>query len=98
MQAHNQTRMQRKDYSRVENFIADEKQVLYPCLLKILKKYYKKPKSAHNNPIYLSNTNTYYVCLLLHIGKQPGVIYTRKYAYRIFGDKWKPYRACTPEA
>lgn len=86
MQAHNQTRMQRKDYSREEKFIADEKQVLLPLPAQDFEvKYYKSLKVAHNNHIYLSNDKHYYSVPFAHIGKQTRVIYTRS-TVRIFGD------------
>ena len=85
MQAHNQTRMQRKDYSRVEKFIADEKQVLLPLPAQDFEvKYYKSLKVAHNNHIYLSKDKHHYSVPFAHMGKQIRVIYTRSIV-RIFG-------------
>ena len=78
MQAHNQTRMQRKDYSRIEKFIADEKQHLHPLAAQDFEvKYYKSLKVAHNNHIYLSPDKHHYSVPFAHIGKQTTVIYTR---------------------
>jgi len=86
MQAHNQTRMQRKDYSRVEKFIADEKQVLLPLPTQDFEvKYYKSLKVAHNNHIYLSNDKHYYSVPFAHIGKtNQGHLY-QKYGKDIRG-------------
>ena len=86
MQAHNQTRMQRKAYSRVEKFMADEKHTLEPLPEKDFEvKYYKKLKVAHNNHIYLSSDKHHYSVPFIHIGKQIRVIYTRS-ILRVFGD------------
>ena len=86
MQAHNQTRMQQKDYSRVEKFIADEKQTLSPLPTHDFEvKYYKSLKVAHNNHIYLGTDKHHYSVPFAYIGKQTRVIYTRSIV-RIFGD------------
>ena len=56
MQDHNQTRMQRKNYSRQEKFLADEKNILQELPVTDFEvKYYKSLKVGHNNHIYLSN-------------------------------------------
>ena len=87
MQAHNQTRMQQKDYSRVEKFIADEKQTLSPLPTHDFEvKYYKSLKVAHNNHIYLGTDKHHYSVPFAYIGRQTRVIYTRSIV-RIFGDR-----------
>ena len=86
MKAHNQTRMQRKEYSREEKFIAEEKQVLLPLPEKDFEvKYYKRLKVAHNNHIYISNDKHYYSVPHNYIGKHTRVIYTRSIV-RVFAD------------
>jgi len=86
MKAHNQTRMQRKEFSREEKFIADEKQVLLPLPEKDFEvKYYKSLKVAHNNHIYISSDKHYYSVPHTYIGHQTRVIYTRSIV-RIFAD------------
>jgi len=86
MQAHNQTRMQRKEYSRVEKFLADEKHTLQPLPEKDFEvKYYKSLKVAHNNHIYLGSDKHHYSVPYTYIGKQTRVIYTRSIV-RVYGD------------
>ena len=78
--------MQQKDYSRVEKFIADEKQTLSPLPTHDFEvKYYKSLKVAHNNHIYLGTDKHHYSVPFAYIGKQTRVIYTRSIV-RIFGD------------
>jgi transposase/uncharacterized protein YeaO (DUF488 family) len=86
VKAHNQTRMQRKDYSREEKFIADEKHALAPLPATDFEiKYYKSLKVAHNNHVYLASDKHYYSVPYIHIGKQVRVIYTSSLV-RIFYD------------
>ncbi len=86
MHAHNQTRMQRKEYSREERFIADEKHALQPLPPTDFEvKYYKSLKVAQNNHIYLGSDKHYYSVPYTHIGERTRVIYTRSIV-RIFGD------------
>ena len=86
MQAHNQTRMQRKNYSREEQLLADEKHTLQPLPEKDFEvKYYKSLKVAHNNPIYISSDKHHYSVPYTYIGKQTKVIYTRSIV-RIFAE------------
>lgn len=86
MRAHNQTRMQRKEHSREEKFLADEKHTLLPLPTEDFEvKYYKSLKVAHNNHVYLGSDKHYYSVPYTHIGKQAKVIYTRSIV-RIFGD------------
>lgn len=89
MKAHNQTRMQRKNYSREEKFRADEKHTLQPLAKDDFEvKYYKSLKVAHNNHIYLGTDKHHYSVPFTHIGKQTKVIYTRSLV-RIFGEDGK---------
>lgn len=86
VKAHNQTRMQRKDYSREEKFIADEKNALAPLPATDFEiKYYKSLKVAHNNHVYLASDKHYYSVPYTHIEKQVKVIYTPSIV-RIFYD------------
>lgn len=74
----NQTRMQKKPYSREEKFLADEKP-----LLKILPsnsfqiKHYRVYTVAKNNFIYLGEDKHYYSVPYIYIGQKAQVIYTR---------------------
>jgi len=78
VKAHNQTRMQRKDYSREEKFIAYEQQTLAVLPTTDFEiKFYKSLKVAHNNHIYLASDKHYYSVPYIHIEKQVRVIYTR---------------------
>ena len=89
MRAHNQTRMQRKEYSREEKFLADEKHTLRPLPAEDFEvKYYKSLKVAQNNHIYLGSDKHYYSVPYTHIGEQTRVIYTRSIV-RIFGGNGK---------
>ncbi len=75
--AHNQTRMQRKDYCREEKFLADEKQHLSPLPESSYElKYYKAYKVAQNNHIYLTQDRHYYSVPYVHTGSKVTVIYT----------------------
>lgn len=86
MKAHNQTRMQRKEYSREEKFIADEKQLLLPLPEQDFEvKYYKRLKVAPNNHVYISSDKHYYSVPYTYIGKHTRVIYTRSIV-KIFAD------------
>ena len=86
MQAHNQTHMQRKPYSREEKFVADEKHTLKPLPAQDFElKYYKSLKVAHNNHIYISSDKHYYSVPFHYIGQQVRVIYNRSIV-RIFSN------------
>ena len=87
MLAHNQTRMQRKNYSRQEKFIADEKQALQPLPTNDFEvKYYKSLKVAHNNHIFISSDRHHYSVPYTYIGQHTRVIYTRS-VVRIFSSQ-----------
>lgn len=78
IKAHNQTRMQLRDYCREEKFIADEKHLLSPLPEQAFElKYYKQYKVAQNNHICLQKDKHYYSVPYEFIGKQATVIYTR---------------------
>jgi len=75
---HNQTRMQQKDYSREEKFLAEEKQALSPLPETDFEiKYYARLRVAANNCIYLGRDKHYYSVPHHYIGQQVSVIYTR---------------------
>lgn len=75
---HNQTRMQRHDYSREEKFLADEKQTLRPLpATDYEKKYYAELKVETNCCIYLARDKHYYSVPYQYIGEKVQVIYTR---------------------
>ena len=75
---HNQTRMQQKDYSRQEKFLAEERQALCPLPEKGFEvKYYTDLRVASNNCIYLGRDKHYYSVPYTYIGQKVSVIYTR---------------------
>ena len=75
---HNQTRMQQKDYSREEKFLAEEKQTLSPLPETAFEiKYYTDLRVATNNCIYLGRDKHYYSVPHTYIGQKVSVIYTR---------------------
>jgi len=75
---HNQTRMQRKDYTREEKFLADEKHTLGALPpTDFLLKYYAQLRVSANNCIYLKRDNRYYSVPYIYIGQNVQVIYTR---------------------
>jgi len=78
IKAHNQTRMQKKDYCREERFLAEEKRKLKALPIKVFEiKYHKDLKVAQNNHVYLSTDKRYYSVPYIHIGARSKVIYTR---------------------
>jgi transposase len=75
---HNQTRMQRTDYSRQEKFLADERQLLTPLPpIEFEVKYYTELRVGQNNCIYLGRDKRYYSVPYIYIGMKVQVIYTR---------------------
>ncbi|MDR2571984.1 MAG: IS21 family transposase [Oscillospiraceae bacterium] len=75
---HNQTRMQQRNHSREELFIAEEKPALTPLpLTEYEVKYYIDLRVAANNYIYLGRDNHYYSVPYTYIGQKVSVIYTR---------------------
>lgn len=75
---HNQTRMQQKEYSREEKFLAEEKQALSPLPATDFEiKYYADLRVAANNCIYLGRDKRYYSVPHAYIGQKVSVIYTR---------------------
>ena len=78
IKAHNQTRMQRKEYCREEKFLAGEKHLLTPLPVTTYElKHYKEYKVAQNNHIYLAQDKHYYSVPYVHTNSQVTVIYTR---------------------
>jgi len=69
----------RKDYSRVEKFHADERtSIVTPALLKILiVKYYKSLKVAHKQPYSIWVTTNILQCAFCSYRKQTRSSYTR---------------------
>jgi len=75
---HNQTRMQQRNHSREELFIAEEKPVLTPLPQAGYEvKYYIELRVSANNYIYLKRDNRYYSVPYAYIGQKVSVIYTR---------------------
>ena len=75
---HNQTRMQLRDYSREEKFLAEEKPALTPLPCTAFeKKYYADLRVAVNGYICLGRDRHYYSVPYACIGKKVFVIYTR---------------------
>jgi transposase len=75
---HNQTRMQRMDYSRQERFLSNEKHLLRPLPQTDFEvKYYTELRVGQNNCIYLGRDKHYYSVPHTYIGEQVQVIYTR---------------------
>jgi len=78
IKAHNQTRMQQKNYCREECFLSEEKPLLRPLPKDDFEiKHYKKYKIAKNNHIYLGEDKHYYSVPYQYIGQKAKVIYTR---------------------
>ena len=75
---HNQTRMQRTDYSRQEKFLSCEKQLLRPLPETEFEiKYYTSLQVGRNNCIYLGRDSHYYSVPYIYTGQKVQVIYTR---------------------
>lgn len=76
--AHNQTRMQQKNYCREECFLSEEKSLLAVLPKNDFEiKYYKEYKVSKNNHIYLTQDKHYYSVPYQYIGQKSKVIYTR---------------------
>jgi transposase len=74
----NQTRMQKRDYSREEKFVAEEKPLLRSLPAEPFEiKHYRTYTVAKNNFILLGEDNHYYSVPFIHIGQKAKVIYTR---------------------
>jgi len=75
---HNQTRIQRRDYTREEKFLADEKHTLRPLPATDFEmKFYAELRVGTNNCIYLGRDSHYYSVPYIHTGAKVQVIYTR---------------------
>ncbi|MFM8454489.1 MAG: Mu transposase domain-containing protein [Gammaproteobacteria bacterium] len=74
----NQTRMQKKPYSREEKFLAEEKSHLKPLPADVFQiKHYKTYTVSQNNFILLGEDYHYYSVPFNYIGQKVSVIYTR---------------------
>jgi len=83
---HNQTRMQKRDYSRMEKFLADEKQYLSPLPKTNFEiKLYAELTVDRNNHIYFARDKHHYSVPYIHIKKKVQVIYTHTLV-KIFWD------------
>jgi len=88
VKAHNQTRMQQKNYCREECFLSEEKPLLRPLpKMDFEIKYYKTYKVAKNNHIYLGQDKHYYSVPYTYIGQKAKVIYTRSLVRIYVGGK-----------
>ena len=75
---YNQTRMQQRNYSREEKFLAEEKQVLTPLPEKVFEiKHYAELCVAQDGCIFLGRDKHYYSVPYQYIGEKATVIYTR---------------------
>ncbi len=80
----NQTRMQKKPYTREERFLSAEKQYLQPLAEHPYEiKYYRELKVAANNHIYLTIDKHYYSVPYKWTGQRVKAIYTRS-VVRVF--------------
>lgn len=76
--AHNQTRMQQKNYCRQERFLAREKSLLKPLPEQPFEiKYYRTLTVGKNNHIWLHQDRHYYSVPYQYTGSKVKVIYTR---------------------
>ncbi len=75
---HNQTRMQQRDYSREEHFLADEKGLLKTLPLTGFEiRYYASLRVQQNSCIYLARDKHYYSVPYACTGEKASVVYTR---------------------
>jgi transposase len=75
---HNQTRMQRRDYTREEKFLADEKHTLRPLPATAFEmKFYADLRVGVNNCVYLGRDKHYYSVPHTYIGQKVLLVYTR---------------------
>lgn len=80
VRAHNQTRMQRRDYCREERFLAAEKPLLQPLPQQAFElKHYCEPKVAANGHVMVRKH--FYSVPYTLIGSRVKVIYTRSMVY-----------------
>jgi transposase len=79
MHLHNQTRMQKKPWSREEKFLSEEKACLLPLPTEPFEiKKYSLLKVAQNNHIYISEDKNYYSVPYTYIGQKVQIIYTQQ--------------------
>jgi transposase len=84
----NQTRMQKKPFSREEKFLAEERPLLKALPLEPFQiKHYKVYKVAQNNHIYLAEDRHHYSVPFTYIGQKVKVIYTRSIVQIYFKGK-----------
>jgi len=75
---HNQTRMQQRDYSREECFLAEEKELLKPLPPTGFDiRYYASLRVQQNSCIYLARDKHYYSVPYTFTGEKAEVVYTR---------------------
>jgi hypothetical protein len=75
---HNRKRMQQREYSREEHFIADEKQMLKPLPQSVFEGQYDTELTVSANCcVYLGRDKHYYPVPYQYIGQKVKVIYTR---------------------
>jgi len=75
---HNQTRMQRRDYTREEKFLADEKHTLQPLPATVFEtKFYAELRVGLNNCVYLGRDRHYYSVPYTYTGQNVLLTYTR---------------------
>jgi transposase len=75
---HNQTRMQRRDYTREEKFLADEKHTLKPLPATAFEpRFYADLHVGVNNCVYLGRDKHYYSVPFTYIGQKVLLTYTR---------------------
>ena len=78
VQEHNQTRMQKKPWSREEKFLAEERHLLSPLPVEVFHiKKYRELTVGHNGHIYLSENKNYYSVPYTLIGQKVKIIYTK---------------------
>jgi len=75
---HNQTRMQKKPWSRQEKFLAEERHLLAPLPKESFEiKKYRQLTVAKNGHVYLAENKNYYSAPYRLIGQKVKVIYTK---------------------
>ncbi len=78
MKKHNQTRMQKRPYSREERFFSSEKDTLQALPDGVFEiKYYAHPKVGYNNFVEVGPDHRNYSAPYQYIGKKASVVYTR---------------------
>jgi len=94
----NQTRMQRKDHTREEKFLAAEKPLLRPLAQQPFERFhYHQATVQKNNHVLLTEDKHYYSVPYIYIGKTAKILYTRTLVQiYIQGEKVATHRrSCT---